>query len=76
MRPKLTYKVYRYNRLGAHTPIHRSPNNSQPISHWLLLNVTIHNPHPTWFPHDHRNAVLENTKRVARTDPGTVAMRM
>ena len=24
----------------------------------LAFNVTIHNPHPTWFPLDRRNAVL------------------
>ena len=51
-------KVYRDNRLGAQTPIHRSSNNRQPSSHWLLFNVTIHNPYPTWFPHKRRKAVL------------------
>jgi len=39
-------------------PIHWPPNNSQPSSHWLLFKVTIHNPHPTWFPHYCRKAVL------------------
>jgi len=27
-------------------------------SHWLWFNVTIHNLHLTWFPHDSRKAVL------------------
>jgi len=58
IRPKSTQKVYRDNRLGAQTPIHRSSNNCQPSSHWLLFNVTIHNPYPTWFPHKRRKAVL------------------
>ena len=30
----------------------------QPSSHWLLFNVTIRSPRPTWFPHDRRKAVL------------------
>ena len=38
--------------------MHRFPNNSQPISYWLLFNVTIHIPRPTWFPHDRCNVVL------------------
>ena len=33
-------------------------NNSQPNSHWHLFKVTIHNPFPTWFPHDCFMAVL------------------
>ena len=58
IRPKLPQKVYRDNWLGAQTPIHRSPNNSQPSSHWLLLKVTIHNPHPTWFLQNLLKSVL------------------
>jgi len=33
-------------RFGAQAPKHRSPNNSQPSSHSLLFNVTIHYPRP------------------------------
>ena len=51
-------KVYRENRLEAPTPTHKSQNNSQPSWHWLLFNMNIHNPHPTWFPHYLRKAML------------------
>jgi len=58
IRPKLTGKIFRDNRSCSQARIHRSLNNSQPNSRCLLFNVIIYNPHPAWFPHDCRKAVL------------------
>ena len=44
--------------MGLKSPYPGLRNTSQPSSHWLSFNVTIHNALPTWFPHDHLKTVL------------------